>query len=151
MSILEKPKKYGPVFSVEKVEGGKEGTGNSGFSSFRSQFFRLPSWSGRNGRTHVLSFAKWFPGSTCVRRRWLPTGRPSLSMSTTSRCRQGSFSSDFSDPNISLHTFFLPRFPPWRTWLWGWPLLSNAARSSNFTPGKVGWGSLKTTLFFSSA
>ena len=33
--ILEKPKKYGPVFSVEKVEGGKEGAANSGFSSYR--------------------------------------------------------------------------------------------------------------------
>jgi len=32
---IEKPKKYGPVFSVEKVEGGKEGSGNSGFSSYR--------------------------------------------------------------------------------------------------------------------
>ena len=34
--FLEKPKKYGPVFSVEKVEGGKEGVANSGFSSYRS-------------------------------------------------------------------------------------------------------------------
>jgi len=32
---MEKPKKYGPVFSVEKVEGGKEGAANNGFSSYR--------------------------------------------------------------------------------------------------------------------
>ena len=41
MMILEKPKKYGPVFSVEKVEGGKEGSANNGFSSYRSFLIAL--------------------------------------------------------------------------------------------------------------
>ena len=41
MLFLEKAKKYGPVFSVEKVEGGKEGAANNGFSSYRSFLIAL--------------------------------------------------------------------------------------------------------------
>ena len=43
MFFPEKPKKYGPVFSVEKVDGGKEGAANTGFSSYRSSL-KIPGF-----------------------------------------------------------------------------------------------------------
>ena len=57
--ILEKPKKYGPVFSVEKVEGGKEGAANSGFSSYRF-FLKYIVWTLISVEMNISLRLNWY-------------------------------------------------------------------------------------------